>query len=85
MNCVPEQELNQVVAYEKCVIKITHKCYCYDGRPRPTVFLFIEKPIIRNVDLANEMMANYTFDCNHIFIEGFDKCNDITFEPWLGS
>lgn len=88
-NDIEETEMNEVISNKRhVVVKIKHNCYCYDNNPRRTMFFVVssEGNGIRVRDLVNKLTEErYEAKCNHQFLEGFDRVNDITFEAFFGS
>lgn len=86
---IPINELDEVVSDNpEIVIKNTYGCYCYTGCYRPTDYFVIRANRITNRVIIHELIRQ-GFDprCNHIFLEGFNKCNpcSIEYECIMGS
>jgi hypothetical protein len=87
--CFTLNELDEVVSEKKVVIiKMTHNCYCYDDCPRQNEFIVVKNDGdgITTKMLVEALIRNdYDPECNHRFLELFEKVNDVTFTPFFGS
>ena len=70
----------------RVIIKSNYKCYCYDNEPRNTDFFIIcgDKITIKYVLLELKKQGLH-LDCNHNFIEFFQKDNECQFTIGTGS
>lgn len=70
------------------ILKLEHKCYCYDEAPRNNIFLKVNNKngSIKTSDLI-AAMVEYDYDpmCNHIFLEKFEKDTEVQFTAFFGS
>ena len=90
-NCISKEEQQEILSTnETIILRITHTCYCYDHNPRRPFFITVrkspEKSHITVRDAIDGIInSGYEADCNHSFLEGFDKISDVQFEPFFGS
>lgn len=87
-----EKEHDRILSHKsKIVIKNVHKCMCCDPHNcQPHDFIIVKNKNIKQgisiKDCIDEMVRNNVQRfCNHIFLEGFDQINDITYEAFFGS
>ena len=75
---IPIEELDDVVSIEQTiVIKLSYNCHCYSERPKFSKWFNIRCNTdgkITNKTILNELIKqNLKLECDHQFIEGFDK------------
>jgi hypothetical protein len=70
----------------RVIIKSDYKCYCYDNEPRNTDYFIIcgDSITIKYVFLELKRQGLH-LECNHHFIEGFQKDSDVQYSFHLGS
>lgn len=82
-------ELDNLLTEQKhIIIKSDYKCYCYDNQPRQAEYFEICGECITIKYVLKELMRqNLTLNCNHCFIEFFEKSIDseIQYEFFAGS
>ena len=87
--CIGLEELDEVVSNkDQVVVKTTHICYCYDSTHRNNGFYIVRNEgwgITTKMLIEGLIQDGFHPECNHCFLEGFDKVNDITFSPFFGS
>jgi hypothetical protein len=87
---IDNNELDDIVAnVNRIIIKISFSCYCYDNDKRITEFYIVENKEANYITNRNVIdcliLNNVKLNCNHQFIEGFLKQNDLQYEILLGS
>ena len=81
------EELDDVVTERtNIVIKNTYDCYCYAGVNKIADYFYISGERITNKFIINKLIEQgLSLNCNHCFIEGFDKESDCQFGISAGS
>ena len=82
-------ETDEVLSNKSFIfLKLEHKCYCYEGAPRDSIFLKVNNKngSINTSDLI-AAMVEYEYDplCNHVFLERFEKKTEFQFTAEFGS
>jgi hypothetical protein len=90
IDCVEENHNDILSREDRIVIKIVHKCVCCDpDNESPNDYVIVNKSTPQGITYKQCIDAMIIFgiriQCNHVFLEGFDKINDITFEASFGS
>jgi hypothetical protein len=87
---IDESELDEVlIEGHILVLKCTFNCYCYDISPRQTEYYILQKEDKSDITYRDAIKClednNFTCNCNHTFLEGFDRITDIQYSPCLFS
>ena len=86
---IPYQDLNDLVTDEKrIIIEHTYRCRCYSNRELlgKTVHFYISGEKLTNHNVLDELIKqNLVLDCDHSFLEGFNKISDGCYELIVGS
>ena len=82
---IPIEELDDVVSTEQTIVmKLNYNCHCYSECPKVCDWFNIRCNTdgkITNRTILNELIKqNLKLECDHQFIEGFDKTTDVQFE-----
>ena len=82
---VPIEEIDDVVSTEPIIImKLNYNCHCYCESPKVSDWFTIccnSDGTITNKTILTELMKqNMKLECDHRYIEGFDKITDVQFE-----
>lgn len=86
--CIDTSDMDEVISNEPQIIIQCNPCegYCQLSGNREYIFVKNNGNGITNKDMILAMIeANYDPKCNHHFLEGWDKMNEITFYPFFGS
>ena len=83
------ENLNEVLSTEPMIcIKNTYSCYCYDDKSRESDFYYVKsksgKITIKDV-IDVLVLEDFSPNCNHQFLEGFDQSTPVQFTMFLGS
>lgn len=80
-------ELDDIVTDKKFItVAKTYTCYCYDNCNKTPKYFYVTGDKITNRVILNKLIEyNLYIECNHCFIEGFDKISDYQFEISTGS
>lgn len=84
--CIEEHKV--LSTQPEVFLKLEHKCYCYRDAPRDNIFLKVinKNGSIKSSDMI-AVMVEYGYDpeCNHMFLEFFQKDTDFQFTACFGS
>lgn len=86
--CIDLDEMNQVVSNEPRIVIQCVPCDIPCGRSGNRIYVYVNNNGngITNKDMIKAMIdAGYHPECDHHFLEGFDKKSNITYEPFFGS
>lgn len=86
--CIDLDEMDEVISNEPQIIIQHNPCrgYCDMSGNREYIYVKNNGNGITNKDIIKAMIeAEFDPKCNHIFLEGFDQINAITFSPMFGS
>lgn len=84
---IPLDELDELLTDKKqVIIKSWYGCYCYDNAPRNNEYFTIcgDNLTIKYI-LLELKRQNLHLDCNHHFIEGFDKTSNSNCQFIIGT
>ena len=84
------ENLDDIVSDKKeIIIKQDFTCYCYDNMNKSPKYFTIkcsENESLTNKYIMTELMKQkMKIECDHRFVEGFDKHKDNIYEIWTGS
>ena len=81
------EHMDDLITDRTCiVIKSDYKCYCYDANPRPSDYFIILNDRITIKHVLLELKEQHLcLECNHHFIEGFQKDSDCQYSLIIGS
>lgn len=86
--CLELGEFEEVMSNEEQIVIQLKPCKIVCGETGNTKYVYVNNNGngIRVKDMINAMIEqDCSPSCNHHFLEGFDKINEITFEPYFGS
>jgi hypothetical protein len=86
---IPLKDIDNILTTKE-EIKVIHTftCYCYDGEQRDNnVYKISNKtgPMTIKYVIQQLIKQGLECDCNHQFLESFDKIDESTFEMFFGS
>ena len=71
-------ELDDLITDKQFIIvKNTYNCYCYDNCKKNATYYYIRGTSMTNRYVIEQLIKQgLDLECNHVFLEGFDKCPD---------
>ena len=82
---IPIEEIDDVISTEPIIImKLNYNCRCYSESPKVADWFNIrcntDGKITNKTILKELLMQNLKLECDHRYIEGFQKITDVQFE-----